>query len=100
MLDRLTIDRKEVIAALHGSGIGASVHFIPLHLHPYYQREWGWRPEDLPSPTTVGSLLSPRLIGRAGDGVSVDLAPRMSAARLAEQDVANLSECPLSRFAN
>jgi perosamine synthetase len=51
MLDRLTIDRKGVMTALRDARIGASVHFIPLHLHPYYRREWGWRPEDLPVAT-------------------------------------------------
>ena len=35
-LDRLTIDRAQVIDALKALGIGTSVHFIPLHQHPYY----------------------------------------------------------------
>ena len=47
-LDRLSIDRSAVIARLKDCGIGTSVHFIPLHLHPYYQRTWGYRPDDLP----------------------------------------------------
>jgi lipopolysaccharide/colanic/teichoic acid biosynthesis glycosyltransferase len=29
-------------------GIGTSVHFIPLHLHPYYRDTWGYRPGDFP----------------------------------------------------
>ena len=33
------------------SGIGTSVHFIPLHVHPYYRRQWGSRPEDHPVAT-------------------------------------------------
>jgi perosamine synthetase len=48
VLDRLAIDRAAVIAALRNLGIGTSVHFIPLHLHPYYQRRWGTRPADHP----------------------------------------------------
>ena len=47
-LERLNIDRGEVIEALKTQGIGTSVHFIPLHLHPYYRREYGYEPEDLP----------------------------------------------------
>jgi len=47
-LGRLTIGRGEVIDALKTRGIGTSVHFIPLHLHPYYRRRWGYRPADLP----------------------------------------------------
>jgi dTDP-4-amino-4,6-dideoxygalactose transaminase len=50
-LDRLTIDRAQVIDDLRELGIGTSVHFIPLHLHPYYQRQWGYAPADLPVAT-------------------------------------------------
>ena len=46
-LESLMLDRAAVIARLGELGIGASVHFIPLHLHPYYQR-LGWSPGDLP----------------------------------------------------
>jgi len=44
------IDRGQVVDGLKGRGIGASVHFIPLHLHPYYVRR-GFRAEDFPVAT-------------------------------------------------
>jgi perosamine synthetase len=47
-LDRLRIDRAQVIDALKALGIGTSVHFIPHHLHPYYRNRWGYQPADLP----------------------------------------------------
>ncbi|MBX5466131.1 MAG: DegT/DnrJ/EryC1/StrS aminotransferase family protein [Firmicutes bacterium] len=47
-LEQLTCDRSAVIEALRAAGIGTSVHFIPIHLHPYYQRRYGWRPGDFP----------------------------------------------------
>jgi len=50
-LDRLRMDRDAVAAALRAEGIGVSVHFIPLHLHPYYRRRWNTRPEDFPVAT-------------------------------------------------
>jgi dTDP-4-amino-4,6-dideoxygalactose transaminase len=50
-LDRLAVDRAGVIDALKGLGIGTSVHFIPLHLHPYYRRRWGYAPADYPVAT-------------------------------------------------
>jgi dTDP-4-amino-4,6-dideoxygalactose transaminase len=50
-LDRLQVDRGQVVEALKELGIGTSVHFIPLHLHPYYRRRWGYRPEDCPVAT-------------------------------------------------
>jgi len=46
--EALTIDRGAVIERLAEAGIGASVHFIPLHLHPYYQERLGYRPGDFP----------------------------------------------------
>jgi perosamine synthetase len=46
--DRIGIDRAAVIEGLKACGIGTSVHFIPLHLHPYYRDRWGYRPADLP----------------------------------------------------
>jgi len=30
-------------------GIGTSVHFIPLHTHPFYQRQFGYRMGDFPN---------------------------------------------------
>lgn len=36
-LARLRIGRDEMIDLLKQEGIGTSVHFIPLHLHPYYR---------------------------------------------------------------
>jgi dTDP-4-amino-4,6-dideoxygalactose transaminase len=51
-LDRLRVARGEVIDGLKDLGIGTSVHFIPLHLHPYYRKRWGYRPEDCPVATS------------------------------------------------
>lgn len=47
-LGRLDVDRAAFIDALAARGVGTSVHFIPLHLHPYYRDRHGHRPEDLP----------------------------------------------------
>jgi dTDP-4-amino-4,6-dideoxygalactose transaminase len=47
-LDRLAIDRAGFIEELKNRGIGSSVHFIPIHLHPYYRDKYGFQPEDFP----------------------------------------------------
>lgn len=47
-LDRLTIDRAAVIELLKQEGIGTSVHFIPVHLHPFYRDTFGYTPDMLP----------------------------------------------------
>ena len=57
-LERLRIDRGAFIEALREKKIGASVHFIPLHLHPYYRETFGYRPEDFP----VASAVYPRTV--------------------------------------
>ncbi|MEA2235582.1 MAG: hypothetical protein QOC81_306 [Thermoanaerobaculia bacterium] len=47
-LDRLSIDRAAFIDCLRERNIGVSVHFIPLHVHPYYRETYGYAPEDFP----------------------------------------------------
>jgi len=47
-LQRLQIDRNRFIEELKRKGIGTSVHFIPLHIHPYYRDAYGYRSEDFP----------------------------------------------------
>ena len=44
----LRIDRNRFIDELKRRGVGASVHFIPLHAHPYYRDTFGYRPDSLP----------------------------------------------------
>ncbi|PIN73333.1 UDP-4-amino-4,6-dideoxy-N-acetyl-beta-L-altrosamine transaminase [Candidatus Woesearchaeota archaeon CG10_big_fil_rev_8_21_14_0_10_45_16] len=41
--------RKDFIEKLRERKIGASVHFIPLHLHPYYQKKYGYKRGDFPT---------------------------------------------------
>jgi dTDP-4-amino-4,6-dideoxygalactose transaminase len=52
-LERLRIGRNEFIALLKQEGIGTSVHFIPLHLHPYYRDTFGYGPADFPRASFV-----------------------------------------------
>jgi len=44
----LSLNRNEFIQELKKRGIGTSVHFIPLHLHPFYQGAYGYRDGDFP----------------------------------------------------
>src|SRR5262245_21214466 len=36
-LDRLCVDRRAVLSALRAENIGATVHYVPVYWHPYYQ---------------------------------------------------------------
>ena len=70
-VDRLHVDRSEVIRQLAEAGIGTSVHYMPLHMHPYYRDTFGYKPGDLP----VAQAVYDRII-------SLPIYPRMS-----EEDV-------------
>ncbi len=49
--DKLRINRNEFVAALKQREIGTSVHFIPLHMHPYYRDTYGYDSADFPVAT-------------------------------------------------
>ncbi len=46
-LDQIKWSRRQVFEALHTGGIGVQVHYIPVHLQPYY-RAFGFMPGDFP----------------------------------------------------
>jgi perosamine synthetase len=52
-LDRLKTDRAAVISEMKSAGIGTSVHWMPLHMHPYYCKKFGHAPSDYPCAASV-----------------------------------------------
>ena len=46
-------DRDRFIDDLRVAGVATSVHFIPLHLHPYYRERYGFRPDSFPAATAA-----------------------------------------------
>jgi len=52
-LDCLSTDRAAVISEMKNAGIGTSVHWMPLHMHPYYRETLGCAPEDYPSAASI-----------------------------------------------
>ena len=54
-LESLSINRDRFIELMSEQGIGCSVHFIPLHLQPYWRDRYGLKPEDFPVATDVYS---------------------------------------------
>ncbi len=75
-LEALSIDRGRFIEELKRRNIGSSVHFIPVHLHPYYRDKYSFRPESFP----VAFREYQRL-------VSIPLSPKLS-----DDDVADVIE--------
>jgi len=48
-IENINMTRAEFIDKLKEYKIGASVHFIPLHLHPYYQKTYDYKKGDFPT---------------------------------------------------
>ena len=48
-LGRLKVGRMEVFEALRAENIGVNVHYIPVHLQPYYQKRFGYKFGDFPN---------------------------------------------------
>jgi perosamine synthetase len=47
-LAKLAVDRSQIFHALRAENIGVSVHYIPIHLHPYYRDHFGHRDGECP----------------------------------------------------
>ena len=52
-IDELSIDRDEFIRIMADKGVGTSVHYIPLHMHPYWQDNYNLTEEDFPKSSSV-----------------------------------------------
>ena len=66
-LDRLKVDRAKFFTALLAEGIGVNLHYIPVHLHPFYQERFSTGPGLCP----VAEAVYERLI-------TLPIFPRMS----------------------
>jgi dTDP-4-amino-4,6-dideoxygalactose transaminase len=75
--ERLRINRQDFIKALKGENIGTSVHFIPLHLHPFYRDTFGYQPADFPQASAVFERI-----------VSLPIYPKMTEAEVRDVIVA------------
>lgn len=70
-LESLAIGRDSFMEQLKEAGVGCSVHWRPLHLHPYYQSEFGWQAESFPVATDLWERL-----------ISLPIFPSMSKEEL------------------
>jgi dTDP-4-amino-4,6-dideoxygalactose transaminase len=73
-LERTPCTRDQFISELHRRNIGTSVHFIPVHLHPYYRDKYGYSPQDFPVAYAnyqrlVSLPCSPRMLDQDVDDV-------------------------------
>ena len=73
-LEKLRVKRDIILNALTQENIGTGVHYIALHLHPYYAETYRLRDGDFPnaewiSARTISLPLSPRLNDEDVDNV-------------------------------
>jgi perosamine synthetase len=58
-LARLAAGRAEIFRALRAENIGVNVHYVPVHLHPYYRERFGYRGGEFPiAESAYESLIS------------------------------------------
>lgn len=65
-IDKIKKTRDDVQQELHELNIGTGIHFISLHLHDYYRKTYGFKPDDFPnakfiSERTISLPLSAKL---------------------------------------
>jgi dTDP-4-amino-4,6-dideoxygalactose transaminase len=75
-LDALSVDRDHIMQALYEANIGTGIHFLGLHLHPYYQQTYHYKAIDFPNATWISERT-----------LSLPLS-----ARLTDEDVADVIE--------
>ena len=93
------LNRSELIEELRARNIGASVHFIPLHRHPFYRQRYGYRPEQFPVAEEIyRGLLSlplyPKMTGQDAHDVvaavrEIVASYRVPAGRFSEKGVSS-----------
>ncbi|MBN2876007.1 MAG: DegT/DnrJ/EryC1/StrS family aminotransferase, partial [Spirochaetales bacterium] len=71
--------RENIVTGLSDRGIGSSVHFIPLHIMPYYARRYGLAPADFPNAM---SMFEHTVSLPIWQGMGVEAARRVAAAVL------------------
>lgn len=64
--ERCGVSRDDFLIRMQQQNIGVGVHYIGVHLQPYYRRQFGYMPESFPNATwiserTVSIPLSPKL---------------------------------------
>jgi dTDP-4-amino-4,6-dideoxygalactose transaminase len=81
---RAGIARDDFLNAMTARKIGVGVHYLSIPEHPYYQRTFGWRPEDYPNAMQIGR-----------ETVSLPIS-----AKLTDEDVEDVIEAVRSVICN
>lgn len=82
-LDAIDVSHKSVFEAMQAQGIGVNLHYIPVHLQPYYER-MGFRRGDFPQAEAYYS-----------EAITIPMYPRMTEAQ--QDEVVHALEKALAR---
>jgi dTDP-4-amino-4,6-dideoxygalactose transaminase len=52
--EALKIDRGQLAAAMAAENIGTGVHYVPVHMQPYYRQRYRFHPSDFPNASLIG----------------------------------------------
>jgi len=78
---RAGISRDEFLGAMHRGGIGTGVHYLSVAEHPYYQQQFGWRPEQWPEAMRLGrTTVSLPLSAKLQDSDTIRIADQVKLA--------------------
>lgn len=76
--DQLKVDRAQVFAALVAEGIGVNVHYIPVHLHPFYRERFATGPGLCPvAEAAYAQLITLPMFPRMNDSDVEDVIAAM-----------------------
>ncbi len=53
-VEKLSVDRNQIVAAMEAENIGVGIHYEPVHSQPYYRERLGSRDDDLPNSSYIG----------------------------------------------
>jgi dTDP-4-amino-4,6-dideoxygalactose transaminase len=84
-LEDLKMNRDDFVRSLYDQKIGTGVHFLSLHLHPYYSKKYRYKPEDFPNAAYVSERI-----------VSLPLSPKLNCGDV--EDVISAVKTTLNHY--
>lgn len=81
--EKTGISRDEFLAEMTKKKIGVGVHYLSIPEHPYYQKRFGWKPEEYPHAMKIGR-----------ETISLPLSPRLTDENI-DRIVAAVTSCLL-----
>jgi dTDP-4-amino-4,6-dideoxygalactose transaminase len=71
-LEKLSVGRRRIVAAMEAENIGVGVHYEPVHTQPYYREHFGYSDADFPNASYIGerTISLPLSAGMTQDDVS------------------------------